>query len=78
MTLSSVPPVGLSYGHAASRRLASDRGAGIPLKRERNGSGTNREAWVVAPSGNEKTPCYQGVFAERATRFELATLTLAR
>ena len=25
-----------------------------------------------------KTPCYQGVFMERMTRFELATLTLAR
>ncbi len=27
---------------------------------------------------NKQTPCDQGVCLERATRFELATLTLAR
>ncbi len=50
----------------------------MALEQERNGSGTNRRAWLAGTSTNEKTPCYQGVFSERATRFELATLTLAK
>lgn len=46
-------------------------------ERERNGSGINQQAGGRWIPGNEKTPCHQGVFSERATRFELATLTLA-
>jgi hypothetical protein len=50
---------------------------GFPRQQERNRSGHPLSAFARDP-GKKKTPSDVGVFNERATRFELATLTLAR
>jgi hypothetical protein len=50
----------------------------IALAYGRNMAGNASRERVFAPRFTRKTPCDQGVFFERATGLEPATLTLAR
>jgi hypothetical protein len=50
----------------------------IALAYGRNMAGKGPCEHLFAPSSTRKTPCDQGVFFERATGLEPATLTLAR